>query len=233
MDGVECKSVWVLGPEFADGFVGCEAAEGLESPGEVVGCDEVRQVRFELFVGVVEEAFDGGLLDGSVHAFDLTIGPGMVRLSEAVFDSVDMAGPIEGMAAEAGGRTLAILRKVGELDSVVGEHGVDAVWNGFDECFKEGRGSSHICFFDQFDYGELRSSVDGHEEVELALSGPHLGQVDVEEADRIAVELLPPGLVTFHLGQTADAMAFETTVQRRSGQLRNRGLQGVETVVER
>ena len=85
-------------------------------------------------------------------------------------------------------------------------------------------GSSHICFFDQFDYGELRSSVDGHEEVELALGGPHLGQVDVEEADRIAVELLPPGLVAFHLGQTADAMAFETTVQRRSGQLRNRGL---------
>jgi hypothetical protein len=25
-------------------------------------------VRFELFVGVIEEAFDGGLLDGSVHA---------------------------------------------------------------------------------------------------------------------------------------------------------------------
>jgi hypothetical protein len=116
-----------VGPEFADGFVGCEAAEGLESSGEVVGCDEVGQVGFELFVRVVEEAFDGGFLDGSVHAFDLTIGPGMVRLGEAVFDSVDMAGPIEGMAAEAGGWPLAILGKVGELDSVVGEHGVDTV----------------------------------------------------------------------------------------------------------
>jgi len=119
VDGVECKSVRLLGPEFTDGFVRCEAPKGLESSGEVIGCDEVGQVCFELFVRVVEEAFDSGFLDGSVHPFDLTIGPGMVRLGEAVFDSVDMAGPIEGMAAEAGGWTLAILRKVGELDSVV------------------------------------------------------------------------------------------------------------------
>ena len=61
MDWVECKSVWVVGPEFAVSFVGCEAPKGLESQSEVVGCDEVRQVRFELFVGVIEEeAFDGG-----------------------------------------------------------------------------------------------------------------------------------------------------------------------------
>ena len=87
MDGVECKSIWLLGPEFADGFVGCEAAKGLESSGEVVGCDEVGQVRFELFVRVIEEALDGGFLDGSVHAFDLTIGPGMTDLGQPVLDA--------------------------------------------------------------------------------------------------------------------------------------------------
>jgi hypothetical protein len=106
-----------------------------------------------------EEAFDGGFLDGSVHAFDLTIGPGMVRLGEAVFDSLDMAGPIEGMAAEAGGWPLAILRKVGELDSVVGEHGVDTVRNDCDECFQEGGSSSHISLFHQCDHSELGSSI--------------------------------------------------------------------------
>ena len=88
MDWVECKSVWVVGPEFADGFVGCEAAKGLESPGEVVGCDEGRQVRFELFVGVIEEAFDGGFLDGPVHPFDLSVGPGMVGLGQTVADAM-------------------------------------------------------------------------------------------------------------------------------------------------
>jgi hypothetical protein len=88
VDWVECKSVWVVDPEFANGFVGCEAAKGLESPSEVLGCDEVRQVRFELFVGVIEEAFDGGLLDGSVHAFDLSVGPGMVGLGQTVADAM-------------------------------------------------------------------------------------------------------------------------------------------------
>jgi hypothetical protein len=71
--------------------------------------------------------------------------PDPPRLGEAVFDSVDMAGSIEGMAADAGGRSLALLGKVGELDSVVGEHGVDAVRNGFDECF-----ATHVTHNPQF-----------------------------------------------------------------------------------
>ena len=98
MDWVECKSVWVVGPEFADGFVGCEAAKGLESPSEVIGCDEVRQVRFELFVGVIEEAFDGGFLDGPVHPFDLSVGPGMVGLGQTVADAMTKTDAIEGMS---------------------------------------------------------------------------------------------------------------------------------------
>src|ERR1700732_1736303 len=114
MGWVECKSAWLLGPEFADGFVGREALEGLESSGEVIGCDEVGQVRFELLVVVVEEALPRGFLDGAVHPFDLSVGPGMVRLGEPVLDSVDMAGTVEGMAAEACGWPLAILRQVGE-----------------------------------------------------------------------------------------------------------------------
>jgi hypothetical protein len=53
-------------PEFADGFVGGEATESLESSSEVIGRDEVGQVRFHLFLGVVEEAFDGGFFGGAV-----------------------------------------------------------------------------------------------------------------------------------------------------------------------
>src|SRR5258708_24971723 len=61
---VNLSGSWI---QFGDGFVWFEAAKGLESPSEVVGCDEVRQVRVELFVGVIEEAFDGGFFDGPVH----------------------------------------------------------------------------------------------------------------------------------------------------------------------
>jgi hypothetical protein len=233
MDWVESKSVWGLGPEFAEVFVGRESLEGFEFSGEVVGPEEVGQVRFELFMGVVEVALDGGILDGSVHALDLPVGPGMVGLSQSVFDPMKETEPVEGMAAEACGWPLPVLGQIGELDAVVGEHSVDAVRNGFNERFEEGRSSSDICFFDEFDHSELRRSIDGHEQVKPAFGGSHLGQVDVEEADRIRIEPLLARLVALDLGQAADAMPFQTTMKRRAGELRDRGLQGVQTVVER
>jgi hypothetical protein len=61
--------------------------------GEVEGPEEVGQVRFELFMGVVEVALDSGVLDGSVHALDLPVGPGMVGLGQSVFDPIYGARP--------------------------------------------------------------------------------------------------------------------------------------------
>ena len=55
----------------------------------------------------------------------------------------------------------------------------------------------------------------------------------MEEADRIAVKHLLPGLVSLDLRQPVDAMPFQATVQRGASQLRNRGLQGVQAVIER
>jgi len=34
------------------------------------------------------EAVNGGLFDGAIHTFDLSVGPGMPGLGEAVIDSV-------------------------------------------------------------------------------------------------------------------------------------------------
>ena len=45
-----------------------EAAERLEPTGEVVGGQEVGQMGTEPVVALVVEAFDGGFLDGAVHA---------------------------------------------------------------------------------------------------------------------------------------------------------------------
>jgi hypothetical protein len=133
-------------------------------------------------MSLVEEALHRGFFDGAIHAFDLPIGPWVVRFGKAVFYSVDSAGKVEWMTEEASGWTLTILRKIGELDFVVGEHSVDTVRNGFYECFKKICGRTHICFFDELDDRELRGPVDGHEEIEFALGGPHLRQVDVDEA---------------------------------------------------
>lgn len=46
----------------------------------------------------------------------------------------------------------------------------------------------------QFDKGELAGAVDGNEEMKLALLSADLGNVDVEEAERIALELAFSGL---------------------------------------
>ena len=103
MDWVESKSVRGLSPEFAEIFVGRKSLEGLESSGKVVGPDEVGQVRFELVMGVVEVSLDRSFLDGPVHPFDLSVGPGMVGLCEPVLDPMNETEPVERMAAEACG----------------------------------------------------------------------------------------------------------------------------------
>lgn len=213
MDWVESKSIWGLSPEFAEIFVRREAFERLESSSEVVGFEEVCQVRFELDMGVVEVSLDGGVFDGSVHAFDLPVGPGMVGFSQSVFDSMKVADAVEGVSTKACGWALTVFRQVGELDAVVGEHGMDTIRNGLDKGSEERSGGSHVCPFDELDHSELRSPVDSNEQVELAFGSSNLGQVDVEEADRIGVELLPLGLVAFHVRQTADAMTLQTAMK--------------------
>jgi hypothetical protein len=61
---------------------------------------------------------------------------------------------------------------------------------------------------------ELGCPIDAHEEKQLALGRLHLSNVDVEEANRVALELLAFGLVTFDIQQTRDAMTLQAPVQR-------------------
>ncbi len=113
---VEHKLLRLVCPDFADVFVRREAAERLEAAGEVVGGYEVCEVYPQLLVALVVEAFDGGLLDGAVHPLDLTVGPGVVRLGEAVLDVVGLADHVEAHLARPGG--VAVARLLGELDAI-------------------------------------------------------------------------------------------------------------------
>ena len=65
----------------------------------------------------------------------------------------------------------------------------------------------------KFDIGEFARAINGDEQVELAFGGLHFGDVDMEEADRIAFEFGPRGFFAFHFGQTADAMTLQATVE--------------------
>jgi len=40
------------------------------------------------------------VLNGAIHAFDLSVGPGMIGLGETVIDVVTGAGRFKGMSAE-------------------------------------------------------------------------------------------------------------------------------------
>jgi len=66
----------------------------------------------------------------------------------------------------------------------------------------------------QLHEGELGGAIDGHQQVEPALLGPDLGDVDVEVADRVSLELAPAGLLALGVRQPADAIPLETAVQR-------------------
>jgi hypothetical protein len=97
--------------------------------------------------------------------------------------------------------------------SIVGQHGVDRVGHGGSEVAKEVACDAPGRLLVKLDKGELGRSVDGDEEVELALLGPDLGDVDVEEADRVALEPGALRLVTVGVGQPADAVALEAAMQ--------------------
>ena len=70
-------------------------------------------MRPQLVMALVMEAFDGRLLDGAVHPLDLSVGPRVVRLGEAVFDVVCLADHVEAHLARPGG--VAVARLLGEL----------------------------------------------------------------------------------------------------------------------
>ena len=160
----------------------------------------------------IVEAFDGRLLDGSVHPLDLTVGPRMVRLREAVLDVVRLTDHVEAHLARPGGVTIAGL--LGKLDAVVGQDRVDAIGYGLQQMFEELPRRSSIGLVDQLGNRELAGAVDADEEVELAFGSLHLSNIHVEEADRVALEALSLRLVPLDVRQTGYAMTLEAAVQR-------------------
>ena len=190
-------------------------------------------------MAVVVVATDGGFLDGAVHAFDLSVGPGVVGFCETMIDIVLRAGQIEGMGAED--RLMldhrldfrdapAFASRFGEVGAVVGEDGVDFVGDDLDQLAQEvgcdASGGARV----QFGIGELADPIDGHEHVELAVLGPDLGDVDVEIADRIGFELLAR-FGALDIGQATDVVTLEQPMQAGTGEMRDRRLECVEAII--
>jgi hypothetical protein len=83
------------------------------------------------------------------------------------------------------GRTRVARR--GEVRAIVGEHRVDLVRHGGDQVSEEISRNAAGGLFVQLDESELRCPVDRHEEVELSLFSSDFGDVNMEIADREAL----------------------------------------------
>lgn len=76
---------------------------------------------------IVVVATDCGFFDGSSHSLNLSIGPRMIDLGEAMLDPMFSAAHIEHVGNVPGSRTLGVARREPELDAVIGQNCVDPV----------------------------------------------------------------------------------------------------------
>ena len=74
---INSKTIRFFLPYRNDELIRCETFEGFKSLGKVIGIQEIVQMLLKMSMGLIIVPFDGSLLEGTVHAFDLTIRPRM------------------------------------------------------------------------------------------------------------------------------------------------------------
>ena len=139
----------------------------------------------------------------------------MLRLRQPVVNIIGGAGIFEGMRSEGlplgdhlpdFHRRPGVAMGIGEVGSVVGKDRVDLVRDGLNQPTQEVCGVAPGDRLAEFDKGELRGPVDGDKEIELALGGSNLRDVDMEIADRIGLELPLGRGLAFDLGQPREIL---------------------------
>ena len=78
-----------------------------------------------------------------------------------------------------------------ELAAVIGQKCMDLVRNNPDEVAQERRGNCSVGCMVQLRIGELAGSVDGDEQIELALFRAYFGDVEMEVSKGIFLKRLP------------------------------------------
>lgn len=79
MGWIYSEPFWLFCPDFADVLIECQAFEGFEAAGVIVGIHEIAEVAAQLVVVVIIIALDSRVLDRPVHALTLSIGPCTAR----------------------------------------------------------------------------------------------------------------------------------------------------------
>ncbi len=92
-------------------------------------------MRSQLIVGFVVEALYSRVLDCSFHSLDLTIGPRVVGLGQAVLYPAGFADHVETHWPGIDG--VAVPGLLCELNAVICENGVDLVGHGLKQMLQE------------------------------------------------------------------------------------------------
>lgn len=155
---------------------------------------------------VVMIPFDRGVLDRAVHPFDLAVGPGVIGLRQPMLDPVYVADHVKTHGSRI--ECVPVSRLFGELDAIIGQDRVDVIRQGFEQVLKELPRSLAIGLFDKLGDSVVAGPINADEEIELALDSLDLGDIYVEEADWVGLELLTFWLVTIHVWQTRYTMSL-------------------------
>ena len=101
VEGIQSESLGLFCPELTNPLERREAPKALEPLRKVVRIEEGGHMRSKARMRGVEEPADGGLLDGAIHPFDLTVGPRMVEFREPMVDTVLGARVVKGVRPKA------------------------------------------------------------------------------------------------------------------------------------
>lgn len=227
MAWIDVKSRWLLLPAGDNEFIGSEPLESFETFRKVIGIQEMREMVFEVLVVFVIIAVYRSFFEGAVHPFPLSIGPRMIHLGQSVFDGMFLAYAIKNR-----GKCPMILVAIGKLDAIVGSHRVNAVRHRSNQVAQKLGGFQFAGAFEQLDIGQRGDPINRYLKREFACFSTDFSTIPMEVAKRIFSKGLLGGFLSFPFRESADAMALQATMEGRTSQLGNTGLQRIQTIIE-
>jgi hypothetical protein len=213
-----CFRVWSR--EIGEGLKRSEVAEAFETGPIVVSNETVEE---GIAIGMAGKgapcaaAFGflaDGFVDAAVEAFDETVGLWPIRSGQSVINLVVGADQIKRVMAGRPALRLVLHidgKTVGEFGAVVGQDGVNAIWEVGQEPPEKARRSLGIAPSMDFDVNVAGGAVDRDEDIAFAsLQGRQMLQIDMDEADGRLLKDADTGLGG--LVALADRMALEATM---------------------
>jgi len=131
-----------------------------------------------------------------------------------VLDAMLAADAIEHVDAVARGRAVTIMRRMAELDAVIGKDRVMSQGTISMRAFRKALAVATVAFSSRRAKANLLVRSIATNKCRRPSAVCTLGDADMEMSDRIGLEALLPDRIALQRRQAADAVALQTAVQR-------------------